>query len=162
MNFCLTPPPLFSIFLKDQNIKKWSRYYIFLKILRLKKVVTLLCTFGQVKKSGHNFLKTYILKNQPQLFKIHTYFEIRKTSLSKKNKKAMQTLRWTPPPPTQTNMNNLATPPPPEPVTQFMDAPLLGLFSPPTQSPCQGIKKRHCFPENLQLRIAAPEAMHKI
>ena len=41
------------------------------------------------KKSGHNFLKTYILKNQPQLFKIHTYFEIRKTSLLKKNKKAM-------------------------------------------------------------------------
>ena len=109
MNFCLTPP-FFSIFFKKQNIKKWSQYYISLKILKLKKVVTLLCTFGQVKKSGHNFLKTYILKNQPQLFKIHTYFEIRKISLSKKNKKAMQTLRWTPPPPTQTNMNNLATP----------------------------------------------------
>ena len=124
MNFRLTPP-LFSIFLKDQNIKKWSRYYIFLKILRLKKVVTLLCTFGQVKKSGHNFLKTYILKNQPQLFKIHTYFEIRKTSLSKKNKKAMQTLRWAPPPsPHVDKHEQFSNPPPPEPVTQFMDAPL--------------------------------------
>ena len=120
MNFRLTPP-LFSIFLKDQNIKKWSRYYIFLKILRLKKVVTLLCTFGQVKKSGHNFLKTYILKNQPQLFKKHTYFEIRKTSLSKKNKKAMQTLRWTPP--HIDKHEQFGNPLPPQAATQFMDIP---------------------------------------
>ena len=112
MNFRLTPPLFFNFF-KRPKYKKVVTILHFFKNFKIKKSGHTFMYIWLGKKSGHNFLKTYILKNQPQLFKKHTYFEIRKTSLSKKNKKAMQTLRWTPPPPTQTNMNNLATPPPP-------------------------------------------------